>query len=146
MALEISCGCIVFKEFQKQTKVLLIKQKNGYWTFPKGHQEGNETFLETAKRELLEETSIPSDQYLEIIDSKTYDNQYVLANGNNKEVHFFLAKYYGSLNPKRQISEVDKIGFFPLTRAMNLITYPTNKKQLQEAYRDYQIWQTKTRN
>ena len=45
---EKSCGCIIIED----KKVLLIKQTNGIWGFPKGHVEKNETELQTAEREV----------------------------------------------------------------------------------------------
>lgn len=39
--------------------VLLVRgRRSGKWSFPKGHMEGSELALETAKRELYEETGI----------------------------------------------------------------------------------------
>ena len=39
-------------------EVFLVQHKKGYWSLPKGHQEGMETPLEAAKRELFEETGL----------------------------------------------------------------------------------------
>ena len=46
---EKSCGCIIIED----KKVLLIKQTNGIWGFPKGHVEENETELQTASKEVV---------------------------------------------------------------------------------------------
>ena len=43
MKKEKSCGAVIFDH----DKVLLIKQSNGDWGFPKGHVEGDETEMET---------------------------------------------------------------------------------------------------
>lgn len=56
---EKSCGAIVYRKSHGNTEILLIKHVNsGHWSFPKGHVEGNETELETAQREIKEETGI----------------------------------------------------------------------------------------
>ena len=56
---EKSCGAIVYRKYHGNTEILLIKHINsGHWSFPKGHVEGDETEVETAKREILEETGI----------------------------------------------------------------------------------------
>lgn len=51
---EKSCGTIIIN----QSKVLLIGAKDDsgeiFWSFPKGHQEREETDLETALRETFE--------------------------------------------------------------------------------------------
>jgi 8-oxo-dGTP pyrophosphatase MutT (NUDIX family) len=39
-------------------KYLLIQHHAGHWAFPKGHAEGDETPIESAKREFTEETGI----------------------------------------------------------------------------------------
>jgi len=41
-----------------QVMFLLIKSHLGFWTFPRGHQEENENEVDTAFRELIEETGI----------------------------------------------------------------------------------------
>ncbi len=56
---EISCGIIpVFKNSDGEYEYLVIRENSGHWSFPKGHIEGAETFIETSKRELLEETEL----------------------------------------------------------------------------------------
>lgn len=39
-------------------KVLMVKNPEGMWGFPKGHREDNETPIEAAIRETQEETGI----------------------------------------------------------------------------------------
>lgn len=54
MTYRISAGGIVIKD----NKIILIKQHQIMWSFPKGKVEENESKLETAKREIFEETGI----------------------------------------------------------------------------------------
>ena len=54
MKYEKSCGAVIFDN----DKVLVIQQVAGHWGFPKGHVEQGETELETAKREIKEETNL----------------------------------------------------------------------------------------
>ena len=65
---EKACGCIIIED----QKVLLIKQKDENWGFPKGHVEEGETEEETAAREVKEETNID----VEIESSKKYEMEY----------------------------------------------------------------------
>lgn len=46
-------------------KFLILKQKRS-WSFPKGHQEGDESVEETVRRELKEETQIEDIEFLDI--------------------------------------------------------------------------------
>lgn len=43
---------------KKKNQVLLVQSRGIFWGFPKGSVEGDETLIECAKREILEETSI----------------------------------------------------------------------------------------
>ena len=54
MNYEICCGSVVFND----NKVLIIKHKYGHISFPKGHVEDNESEIDTAIREVKEETGI----------------------------------------------------------------------------------------
>ena len=58
MKKEKSCGAVVIKEENNNIKLLIIKQTDNHWGFPKGHVEMNETEEETAIREIKEETNI----------------------------------------------------------------------------------------
>ena len=56
---ETSVGAFIYKIEDNEILFLLIYSKrNKEWGFPKGHIEPNETELETAKREIKEETGI----------------------------------------------------------------------------------------
>ena len=55
---EHSCGVIVAYMGGLEPLYLLLKQRNGYWSFPKGHREDGETLQETAIRELYEEAGL----------------------------------------------------------------------------------------
>lgn len=57
---EKSCGAVVYNKNESGIiEYLLIKHKNGgHWSFPKGHMEAGETEVETAVREISEETGL----------------------------------------------------------------------------------------
>ena len=74
---EKSCGCIIIED----KKVLLIKQTNGIWGFPKGHVEKNETELQTAEREVKEETNID----VKIDETKRYTMNYITDRGASRK-------------------------------------------------------------
>lgn len=54
---KISSMAIVIANLKEEKKVLLLNSE-GEWVFPKGHVEKNETYLETAIRELKEESDV----------------------------------------------------------------------------------------
>ena len=84
MKKEKSCGAVIFDH----DKVLLIKQSNGDWGFPKGHVEGDETEMETSIREVKEETNID----IEVFIDKKYTISYEISESILKEVVYFAAK------------------------------------------------------
>lgn len=54
---EISAGVLIYRETEPR-QFLLLHYPAGHWDFPKGHVEEDETAVQTALRELEEETSI----------------------------------------------------------------------------------------
>lgn len=121
MKYEKSCGAVIFKNNQ----VLLIKSVKGHWSFPKGHVEGDETELETAYREILEETNLK----VIINQEKRVVISYSPYPGTMKDVVYFYATYKdGIIN--RQVAEVDDIGWYDITEALDIITYEMEKNVL----------------
>ena len=85
---ETSCG-IVLINFGT---VLLLQYPQGHWDLPKGHVEmQDESKVETAKRELIEETGISELEFVEGFEFRTeYTYQYKGKN-RDKEVWWFIA-------------------------------------------------------
>ena len=123
MKYEKSCGAVIFKE----EAVLLIKSVKGHWSFPKGHMENEETEVETAHREIFEETN------LEVIlnEKKRIVINYSPFPGVIKDVVYFYATYKAG-NIRRQIEEVEDIGWFTINQAFELITFESEKNVLKE--------------
>ena len=127
MVEEKSCGCIIIEN----QKVLLIQQLEGFWGFPKGHIEENETDIQTAIREVKEETNLD----VKIISTKTYESKYIINNEINKTVVYFVAKPISS-DIKMQESEISNIKWFDFDEALETITYDDNKNILREVLKN----------
>ena len=128
MKKEKAAGCIIIKD----NKVLLILQKSGnFWGFPKGHLEENETEIEAAKRETLEETG------LEVIldDRKRYETNYIVRNEIDKTSVFYLAKVKSG-KIKKQEAEVEDIQWFEFDKALNMIIYDNLKEIFKQVLKD----------
>jgi len=88
-----SCGVVLFNS----DKVLLLRHSSissrggGHWDFPKGHIDDGETEIQTALRELEEETGIA---HVNVIDGFRDTITYTFSGGQEqigKEVVFFIA-------------------------------------------------------
>lgn len=79
--MEKSCGTIIVNE----GKVLIIEQSSGFYGFPKGHVEGNETEVETAIRETKEEVNID----VVVDESKRFTISYIVKETIPKTLYSF---------------------------------------------------------
>jgi len=137
---DYSYGVIPLQKIEGEFVVLLIQQHQGYWTFPKGHPEEIETHLETATRELKEETGL---NILKFVYNEPIQEQYVFSHNKTKiqkSVSYFLALVEGDL--KLQQEEILSAKWVKLVDAPNLITYPEAKavcKQVIEILNSLQI-------
>lgn len=127
MRKEKCCGCIIIKD----GKVLLVQENEGHWGLPKGHVEENETEIETAKREVKEETNLD----VEIDSSKKYEISYNIRDEIDKTVYFFPAKVIGG-NLERQKSEINEVKWVSIKEAASVITHDNLKKMLVYALKD----------
>ncbi len=119
MKKEKSCGCIIIEK----GKVLLIQQTRGHWGFPKGHVESGETEIETAKREVKEETNLD----VEIDENKRYIMEYITDKGTLKQVVLFIARKT-SENEKCQESEIKSMKWMTYEDAIKTITYDNTRE------------------
>ena len=129
MQYEKSCGAVVYRKYHGNTEILLIKHVNsGHWSFPKGHVEAGETEVETAKREIMEETSIEA-----LIDSTFRETvSYSPKKDVQKEVVYFIAKAKNT-NFILQKSEVSEAKWVDINYAYNILTYDNDKNIVNKA-------------
>ena len=134
MKTEKSCGAVVFIRGIAKTKYLLVKQKNGYYGFPKGHMENEETELETARREIKEEVGLNVDFIGDFRQAVEY--QIPDADGTVKTVVYFLAEFKRQ-KIKIQESEIEKYALVDYHKAMELIKYENIREVLKNAANYY---------
>lgn len=118
MLKEKSCGTIILKD----KEVLLLKQNNSNFSFPKGHVEEGETEIETALRETKEETNLD----VLIDESKRFVTNYIIDEKIAKEVVYFLARPL-SENIIIQESEIEEYSWIDIDDVIDYMYYEESK-------------------
>ncbi len=131
MTYERSCGAVVYTRTDGGVRYVLVRQKKGFYGFPKGHVEGGETETETALREIWEEVGLrPA-----LIDGFRVEDEYPLPEKRDviKKVVFFLAEYEGQeIHPQEE--ELLGARLADYDEAMALLSYESTKQVLKKAH------------
>lgn len=126
---EKSCGAIVYRKSHGNIEILLIKHVNsGHWSFPKGHVEGDETEVETAEREIREETGIEVNIDPTFRETVSYSPK----RDTQKVVVYFLAKAK-TFNFVPQEEEIAEIRWVDIVHAGHVLTYENDKTIVTKA-------------
>ncbi len=115
--------------------VLLIRDMNDAWTFPKGLVEANESYETTAAREIQEEVGIDKLTLLSPLSPIRY---FYRRNGTiQKTVHYFLFQVKRKKRLKVQREEgIREAAFVPLHKALTQVGYAkTNVPLLKKTQR-----------
>ncbi|MFW6196710.1 MAG: bis(5'-nucleosyl)-tetraphosphatase [Thermoplasmatota archaeon] len=129
---EISAGVIIYREAEPR-QFLLLHYPAGHWDFPKGHVEENETAIQTALRELEEETSIEEDDVELKDDFKETIDYFYKKRGDlaHKKVIYLLGK---SDTEDVEISnEHQDYIWLPYEKALKKLTFRNAKNLLEKA-------------
>lgn len=130
MKYEKSCGAIVVDD----GKVLLVKHNAGHWDFPKGHVEEGETEIETAIREVKEETNID----IKIEKENKYISEYSPKENVMKTVIYFIGEKVGG-EDKPQIEEVSDVEWLDVNKAVERITHQRSKEIMMQVIKDMNL-------
>ncbi len=127
---EKSCGALVYRLDNRQNpQLLLIKHRyGGHWSFPKGHVEGEETEVETALREVREETGLSitlREGFRECVEYYPKPNV-------KKLVVYFLG-YAQDDRVHRQEEEVSETRWLNLDEAFHAVTFKNDKNLISRA-------------
>jgi len=125
---EKSCGAVIWRKTETGHEYLLAQHGAKHWSFPKGHVENEETEVETAAREILEETGLTVDidtSFREVV--TYYPKPNVI-----KDVVFFIATPTGG-EQHAQEEEIRQLGWFGFEDAQPLVTFATDIDVLKAA-------------
>ena len=127
---EKSCGAVVFTRRGSEIMYVVVQEASGAYSFPKGHVEGCETEMQTAAREIREETGLRPVFLPGFRETDEYD----LAEkpGTHKLVVYFLAEYGDEALVPRQ-GEIRRILLLPCSEAMQRIQYEGTRRVLAAA-------------
>ena len=131
MNLETSCGAVVYTRREGEILFVLVQEQSGHYSFPKGHMEENETEMETARREIFEETGLKPTFQNDFYETDTYD--LMEKPGTRKRVVYFLAEF-GNEEPVPMQGEIRKIVLLPYEQALSLFQYAGSQRVLKAAY------------
>lgn len=135
MKTQTSAGGIVACPVGEKWHVLILKDMNGSWTFPKGLIEKGEHPQSTAIREIMEEVHIGR---LSLCLPLTPIRYFYKKNGIiKKTVYYFLFTTKTRMRPKVQKEEgISEAKWVPIADAMRVIGYRrTNVPLLEETWK-----------
>ena len=130
---EKSAGAILYlyNEDLLRTEYLLLHHTSGHWDFPKGNIELGEDGLQTARREIYEETGINDIEFVKgFISNVEYYYRRI-----DKLVHKLVSFYIAKTNTREVIlsSEHDGYAWMEYDTAINQLTYKNAKQLLEKA-------------
>lgn len=136
MKIEKSCGAIVYKLTDDRRYYLLVQQKEGFWSFPKGHIEEGESEEKCSEREVEEETGLillPFKEGFREVDEHPIPNT-----DRIKRIVYFLAEAlyiddFFTQEPRFQEEELLDARFVTLQEAKELLTRESSLALLQKA-------------
>lgn len=134
-----SYGVVPVIKENDEWKFLLVQQisyrgqNDQFWTFPKGHPEKYESIVDTAKRELMEETGIKD---VQVIEAAKFSISYSFKHEDNyidKKVTYFLGICSEIETRISQPNEIANIAWCTYEEAMEKLSHQNAKNVLNEA-------------
>ena len=103
--------------------ILLVKNsKGGHWGLPKGTPEKDEKPIDTAKRELFEETGVKD---IDIKTDPTFQEEYDFE--QNKIIYTKTITYYlgfvNKMTESNELDEIDELKWVKIDEAKNTLTH-----------------------
>lgn len=127
---EKSCGAVVWARFDDGVRYLMVQMLKGHVDFAKGHMEPGEDELQTAAREIWEETGLTVELdpgFRTVITYSPYK-------GCLKDVVYFTARA-GDTKTKPQPEEIRSLHWASYEEALTQVTYDEARGVLKAAHR-----------
>jgi bis(5'-nucleosidyl)-tetraphosphatase len=129
--IERSYGFIVVNRTGGTTRLLLVHQVAGNWSYPKGHAHEGEQPLAAAKRELLEECGISE---IEIVPDVTFHEEYDFMREGiaTHKINTFFLCFVKSTDVRPQAGEIQECRFATYDEALPLFQFSQAKQVLSD--------------
>lgn len=135
---EFSAGGLVYRRRGGEVRVVLVARRRDdtlVWMIPKGHVERGEKMLDTALREVREETGLVA-----MVEGPLGDVTYWYARHDGdgrpvrvlKRVRFFLMRHRGGRFADRD-DEMDAVRWFPLAEAVERLAFANERALIETA-------------
>lgn len=135
MKTDHSYGVVPIRIRNGKREFLLIRHKSGgHWAFPKGHAEEGETPVQSARRELAEETGM---RHVALRASPAFEESYYTQKKGqwvDKTVTYYLGDALIDETIRVQAAEVSDYAWLPYDKALKRITYPASRELIQEVW------------
>ena len=133
---QVVAGFVVYRKTSDGIKYLLLYRRGNYWNFPKGHFKPGERSIDTALRELEEETGIKKSELRILPNFRAYERFYfkIGNQGIYDTVILFLAETHKA-DIRIEPREHSGYGWFLYHDALNIIgkKYGDTRKVLKQA-------------
>lgn len=126
-----SYGIVPLLKTENDYKLLLVQHISGKWSFPKGHPESGESEIETARRELFEETGLEN---AKLFEGAIFEEKYYFMI-ENVLIHKFVKYFLGIVTVtevKIQESEIQDYAWVTFKEALNKISFKEGKRIIKE--------------
>jgi 8-oxo-dGTP pyrophosphatase MutT (NUDIX family) len=133
-----SVGVVIFRRIGRSYSYLLLHHGGSYWNFPKGTQEQGEADLQTALRELEEETGIKNVKLIdEFVDQYQYEFDSEIRDGVRERIYKTAIFYLGEVeNDEVKISgEHIDYGWFDYETALKRLFFQNGQDVLKRAHK-----------
>lgn len=138
---DVSAGVIIFHREPDGCRFLLLRSrltKRPLWEFPKGGTDKGETLLETALRELREETGLdsPDVRLLEGFEEREEYRFVTEENGRRVTIRKRVTYFLGEASKKDVViapGEATHFAWFPMNEARRKVRYAARRQLLDRA-------------
>ena len=130
MTYEHSAGAVVFTIVDDNIKYVIIRSRQGYFGFPKGHIERGEDEKTAALREVFEEVGLR----VELLDGFRIEDEHPIPSKRNvmKNIVYFAAQY-SEQDIKYQRKELSGARLMTFDEAMSSFQFEGSKRILTKA-------------